>query len=166
MDGGHVMDDEIPATPSVDEAIRALREYAQFEPQTRVMVWTPALATLVADALEAAARPAAGSSSPDVTALADELRDWPYGRPAFVRSEAEQAADALEAQATRITELERWKAEALVVLGQWDEVWEALGRPGPLGSSKAVEALTEAHRLRATDPPADVHPRHPRQETT
>ena len=107
MDGGHVMDDEIPATPSVDEAIRALREYAQFEPQTRVMVWTPALATLVADALEAAARPAAGSSSPDVTALADELRDWPYGRPAFVRSEAEQAADALEAQATRITELER-----------------------------------------------------------
>ena len=70
-----------------------------------------------------------------------------------------------EAQATRITELERWKAEALVVLGQWDEVWEALGRPGPLGSSKAVEALTEAHRLRATDPPADVHPRHPRQET-
>ena len=113
-----------------------------------------------------AARPAAGSSSPDVTALADELRDWPYGRPAFVRSEAEQAADALEAQATRITELERWKAEALVVLGQWDEVWEALGRPGPLGSSKAVEALTEAHRLRATDPPADVHPRHPRQETT
>lgn len=111
-------------------------------------------------------RPAAGSSSPDVTALTERLRDWPYGRPAFVRSEAEQAADALEAQAARITELERWKAEALVVLGQWDEVWEALGRPGPLGSSKAVEALTEAHRLRATDPPADVHPRHPRQETT
>ena len=81
------------------------------------------------------------------------------------KAEEQLLRDELEAQATRITELERWKAEALVVLGQWDEVWEALGRPGPLGSSKAVEALTEAHRLRATDPPADVHPRHPRQET-
>lgn len=81
------------------------------------------------------------------------------------KAEEQLLRDELEAQAARITGLERWKAEALVVLGQWDEVWEALGRPGPLGSSKAVEALTEAHRLRATDPPADVHPRHPRQET-
>jgi len=159
-------------------------------------------------------RPAARSSSPDVTALADELRNaildidahaTPFGTDddGFVsggylisvgslhralgvvghsaakcggcrncwtldqwKAEEQLLRDELEAQATRITELERWKAEALVVLGQWDEVWEALGRPGPLGSSKAVEALTEAHRLRATDPPADVHPRHPRQETT
>lgn len=150
-----------------------------------------------------AARPAAGSSSPDVTALADELRNaildidahaTPFGTDddGFVsggylisvgslhralgvvghsaakcggcrncwtldqwKAEEQLLRDELEAQATRITELERWKAEALVVLGQWDEVWEALGRPGPLGSSKAVEALTEAHRLRATDPPAD-----------
>ena len=147
--------------------------------------------------------PAAGSSSPDVTALADELRNaildidahaTPFGTDddGFVsggylisvgslhralgvvghsaakcggcrncwtldqwKAEEQLLRDELEAQATRITELERWKAEALVVLGQWDEVWEALGRPGPLGSSKAVEALTEAHRLRATDPPAD-----------
>ena len=131
------------------------------------------------------ATPAApGSSSPDVAALAERLRDdglqarhhdevltaddacrW-GGVGALLWAEGMfKAADALEAQAARNTELERWKAEALVVLGQWDEVWEALGRPGPLGSSKAVEALTEAHRLRATDPPADVHPRHPRQET-
>ena len=149
--------------------------------------------------------PAARSSSPDVTALADELRNaildidahaTPFGTDddGFVsggylisvgslhralgvvghsaakcggcrncwtldqwKAEEQLLRDELEAQATRITELERWKAEALVVLGQWDEVWEALGRPGPLGSSKAVEALTEAHRLRATDPPADVH---------
>ena len=146
---------------------------------------------------------AARSSSPDVTALADELRNaildidahaTPFGTDddGFVsggylisvgslhralgvvghsaakcggcrncwtldqwKAEEQLLRDELEAQATRITELERWKAEALVVLGQWDEVWEALGRPGPLGSSKAVEALTEAHRLRATDPPAD-----------
>lgn len=141
--------------------------------------------------------PAAGSSSPDVTALADELRNaildidahaTPFGTDddGFVsggylisvgslhralgvvghsaakcggcrncwtldqwKAEEQLLRDELEAQAARITELERWKAEALVVLGQWDEVWEALGRPGPLGSSKAVEALTEAHRLRA-----------------
>ena len=132
--------------------------------------------------------PAARSSPPDYTALAEQLRavkhyeseDCWYSCPESEEGCCDDsrtgcdchaptmwaAADALEAQATRITELERWKAEALVVLGQWDEVWEALGRPGPLGSSKAVEALTEAHRLRATDPPADVHPRHPRQETT
>ena len=56
---------------------------------------------------------------------------------------------------------ERVEPERLLPLGEAE-----LPRPGPLGSSKAVEALTEAHRLRATDPPADVHPRHPRQETT
>ena len=114
-------------------------------------------------------RPAAGSFPPDVTALAKQmgLADDPFFAREYQTNIYVHALMHLaEAQAARITELERWKAEALVVLGQWDEVWEALGRPGPLGSSKAVEALTEAHRLRATDPPADVHPRHPRQETT
>lgn len=40
-------------------------------------------------------------------------------------------------------ELERlraWKAEAMEVLGQWEQVWEAAGRPGPLGGSKAEAA--------------------------
>ena len=113
--------------------------------------------------------PAARSSPPDYTALAKQmgLADDPFFAREYQTNIYVHALMHLaEAQAARITELERWKAEALVVLGQWDEVWEALGRPGPLGSSKAVEALTEAHRLRATDPPADVHPRHPRQETT
>lgn len=109
MDGGHVMDDEIPATPSVDEAIRALREYAQFEPQTRVMVWTPALATLVADALEAAARPAAGSSSLDVAALAEQmgLADDPFfAREYHTNVYVHALMHLAEAQAARITELE------------------------------------------------------------
>lgn len=37
-------------------------------------------------------------------------------------------------------ELERlraWKTEALQVLGEWEQVWEAAGRPGRLGESKA-----------------------------
>ena len=32
----------------------------------------------------------------------------------------------------------RWKAEALEVLAEWDECWDAAGRPGQLGESKAV----------------------------
>ena len=82
------------------------------------------------------ATPAApGSSSPDVTALAERLRSelpkwldlldaWlvDQGHPELagdeVQADIRAAADALEAQAARIAELERWKAEALVVLGQ------------------------------------------------
>lgn len=37
-----------------------------------------------------------------------------------------------------IDRLRAWKAEAMVVLAEWDEVWEAAGRPGPLGASKAA----------------------------
>lgn len=33
--------------------------------------------------------------------------------------------------------LRAWKAEALAVLGEWEFVWEAAGRPGALGESKA-----------------------------
>jgi hypothetical protein len=33
--------------------------------------------------------------------------------------------------------LRRWRAEAIEVLNEWEQVWEAAGRPGPLGSSKA-----------------------------
>ena len=30
-----------------------------------------------------------------------------------------------------------WKAEAMEVLGEWEQVWEAAGQPGRLGESKA-----------------------------
>jgi hypothetical protein len=36
-----------------------------------------------------------------------------------------------------LQQLRRWKAEAIEVLSQWEQVWEAAGRPGPLGGSKA-----------------------------
>ena len=54
----------------------------------------------------------------------------------------------------------RWKAEALVVLGQWDpRSGKRLAGPGPLRSSKAVEALTgptdsgQPTRLPTSPPP-------------
>ena len=75
-------------------------------------------------------RPAAGSFPPDVTALAKQmgLADDPFFAREYQTNIYVHALMHLaEAQAARITELERWKAEALVVLGQWDEVWEALG---------------------------------------
>lgn len=41
----------------------------------------------------------------------------------------------LEAEVAR---LRRWKAEALQVMDEWEEVWEAAGCPGDLGQSKAA----------------------------
>ena len=52
---------------------------------------------------------------------------------------------------TRRSELERlraWKAEAMVVLSEWEAAWEAAGRPGQLGSSKAAATTHEIRRLR------------------
>jgi len=51
----------------------------------------------------------------------------------------------LEEQAARVLgELDRlraWKAEATAVLELWEQVWEAAGRPGQLGASKALSVL-------------------------
>jgi hypothetical protein len=41
-----------------------------------------------------------------------------------------------------IDHLRQWKAEAIQVLNDWEDVWVAAGQPGPLGGSKA--ANTEA----------------------
>lgn len=45
--------------------------------------------------------------------------------------------------------LARWKAEATTVLSTWEAVWEALGKPGALGDSKATAALAEVGHLHA-----------------
>jgi hypothetical protein len=45
--------------------------------------------------------------------------------------------DLLVEAAAALERLEAWKAEAIAVLCAWEEVWEAAGRPGRLGSSKA-----------------------------
>ncbi len=45
--------------------------------------------------------------------------------------------------------LQQWKAKAIDVIAQWESIWEALGQPGQIGSSKAAEAKKEVERLRA-----------------
>ena len=59
-------------------------------------------------------------------------------------------ANALERAADEIERLRRWKDEAMIVLSDWDVVWdEAAGRPGPIGGSKATSVAREIERLRA-----------------
>ena len=57
--------------------------------------------------------------------------------------------------ADRIEHLEQWKAEALTVLAEWENVWEAAGKPGPLGSSKAL--ATMYHIEQARNEIAELH---------
>lgn len=52
---------------------------------------------------------------------------------------------------TELDTLRRWKAEAMVVLAEWDRVYVALGNPGELGGSKAIAALIEVRRLISTE---------------
>lgn len=47
-----------------------------------------------------------------------------------------------------VMRLRWWKAEAIAVLNDWERVWVALGRPGPLGASKAAACEAEVARLR------------------
>ena len=42
---------------------------------------------------------------------------------------------------SEIESLRRWKGEALTVLSDWEQVWQALGCPGFLGESKAAASL-------------------------
>lgn len=49
--------------------------------------------------------------------------------------------------AVEIERLQRWKAEAAAVLGEWEAVWQAAGRPGLLGWSKPRAMLAELGRL-------------------
>ena len=48
-----------------------------------------------------------------------------------------EAVAIKKAQSAKIAELEEWKESAMKVLSKWDEVYEAAGRPGKLGGSKA-----------------------------
>lgn len=52
-----------------------------------------------------------------------------------------------------LQQLRRWKDEALAVLNEWEQVWEALGRPGQLGESKAAAVLQHVRTTHATKPP-------------
>jgi hypothetical protein len=44
--------------------------------------------------------------------------------------------ETYDAMTVEIDQLRRWKAEATIVLDEWDAVWRAAGRPGALGQTK------------------------------
>jgi hypothetical protein len=50
--------------------------------------------------------------------------------------------------ADEIDRLRRWKYEACIVLGNWEQTWEAAGKPGPLGSYMPSAVADEIIRLR------------------
>jgi hypothetical protein len=76
-------------------------------------------------------------------ALADRLDEYHgnAGPPTYMASAA-----ALRALVAERDSLQRWKDEAITVLAQWDDGWEKLGRPGPLGASKARSVGDEIER--------------------
>ncbi len=58
------------------------------------------------------------------------------------------ACQEIQAAWNELAQLRQWKREACDVMSKWEKVWEALGRPGKLGRSKAEGALVEVERLR------------------
>jgi hypothetical protein len=50
----------------------------------------------------------------------------------------EDVVDAMKRLETERNILKQWKAEAMIVLGEWEKTWEAAGSPGRLGESKAI----------------------------
>lgn len=52
----------------------------------------------------------------------------------------------LHALLDEVDRLRRWQAEATEALTGWDAVWDALGRPGPLGELRWRAVLHEIRR--------------------
>lgn len=95
-------------------------------------------------------------------ALADKLEqlvdlwDESPGTDAWVITPESESPGWLRAAAAALREAEPWRESAMARLAEWDAVFDALGRPGPLGASKAESALREvkraiAHYMRNTD---------------
>lgn len=57
---------------------------------------------------------------------------------AELADDRESLLGQLNAAKGELEQLRAWKAEAMEVLASWEKVWEAAGRPGPLGQSKAL----------------------------
>lgn len=76
---------------------------------------------------------------PNLAYFADRRNSFPLSA---VESEAQRALDLLDQWSAEILRLAAWKAEAMTVLGQWDRVWEAAGKPGLLGDSTAEATLS------------------------
>jgi hypothetical protein len=54
-------------------------------------------------------------------------------------------AESLEADLVNLTD---WKSGAMIVLSEWESVWEACGKPGHLGQSKAGAVLSMIKQTR------------------
>jgi len=97
------------------------------------------------------------ADDPEVTReeafVAEIAARWPK-MAARARVAAEGGGIACHTEAhelvREIQRLKRWKAEALQVLNQWDEAWQAAGCPGQLGESIPMATAAEISRLRAT----------------
>lgn len=81
-------------------------------------------------------------------------RPWPASSLMIEASDEIERLHALtEGDPTSIyaetADLRAWKESAMSVLAEWDRVHDALGRPGPLGRSLALNTLAEVERLSA-----------------
>lgn len=56
-------------------------------------------------------------------------------------------ADVLTGIVAEVERLMDWKRDAMRVLAGWERVWDALGKPGPLGATKSDNALAAVQRL-------------------
>lgn len=87
----------------------------------------------------------------DLRAKLDEARTWLAEHPHFHsarKSDVKALTAGMEALLDELERLATWKAEALTVSSEWEKTWESAGRPGKLGSSKAVGVRDEIERLR------------------
>ena len=71
------------------------------------------------------------------------LLEWEYQRRNAEKlhdncNELNRMIDDLRAENARLRD---WKESAMYILNKWEAVWEAAGRPGMLGSSKAEAVL-------------------------
>lgn len=94
-------------------------------------------------------RPTAeGNVSRNASSAADEFPEIariPQGIGCLLLEDLEEQAERILVAFDR---LRAWKAEALAVIGQWEQAWEALGRPGRLGESKADATVRTFRQLR------------------
>lgn len=77
--------------------------------------------------------------------------DWrtaPEGEPIEHVREVSPADDTPPDTRSEVETLRHWKAEAMTVLAEWDQVFDALGG-GRLGESKAAASLDQVQRLTA-----------------
>jgi hypothetical protein len=60
-----------------------------------------------------------------------DLHDWGHGKSNMV------PADFARELERELNGLKAWKTAAMAVLSDWENVWEAAGKPGTVGMSKA-----------------------------